>query len=162
MFLMLSMFAAAPAPSVPQPSKEFLQACYDRAKTQEELNFCAAGESEAKKHELQDAEAVVCFNKELSQFGMNMCSGQEFDRADKALNFAWQKAKASTNDDQATKLLLESQRTWLKFRDAQCASVADENRGGSIVPLVENECLVELTRDRTKQLIEFSTPEDQR
>ena len=161
--MLILLFAAAVAPTPPpQPSEEFVRACYDRAKGQAELDFCSAGEAEAKKHGIEDAEAVACFDKELSQMGMNMCAGQEFERADKALNAAWSKAKGWVKDDpQATKVLLESQRAWLKFRDAQCELISDQNRGGSIVPLVHGKCLTSLTRERTEALANFAKPWDE-
>lgn len=160
--MLIAVLALAAANPAPQPSKEFVQACFERAKEQAELDFCSAGEAEAKKHTIEDAEAVACFDKELSQMGMNMCAGQEFERADKALNSAWAKAKDWVKDDpQAAKLLLESQRAWLKFRDAQCELISDQNRGGSIVPLVHGKCLTGLTRDRTEALANFAKPWDE-
>jgi uncharacterized protein YecT (DUF1311 family) len=162
MFTALIALAAATGAPASVPSKEFVQACYERAKSQAELDFCSAGEAEAKKHDLEDAEAVACFDKELSQMGMNICAGQESERADKALNLAWAKAKDWVKDDaQAAKLLLESQRSWLKYRDAECELIADENRGGSIVPLEHGKCLTGLTKERTEALTNFAKPMDE-
>jgi len=165
--MLIALFAltvtSATGPTGPTRSlKDFAQSCFDRAKGQAELDFCSAGEAEAKKHTVEDAEAVACFDKELTQMGMNMCAGAEFQRADRALNAAWAKAKAWTKDDsQSAKLLLESQRAWLKFRDTQCELISDENRGGSIVPLVYGKCMTGLTRQRTETLVSFAKPWDE-
>ena len=162
MLTALIALAAATPGQASSPSQEFVRACYERAKSQVELDFCAAGEVEAKKHRVEDAEAVICFGKELTQMGMNSCAEQEFERADKALNLAWTNAKGWVKDDpQASALLLESQRAWLKYRDAQCAFIADENRGGSIVPLEHSKCLSNLTKERTEALTNFAKPLDE-
>ena len=140
--------------------KSFAEQCFERAKSQAELNFCSAGQAEATKQEITDAEATTCFDREMSQMGMNRCAAEEYERADKKLNAAWAKAKDWAKDDrQSARLLLESQRSWIKYRDAHCAMVADENRGGSIVPLVELLCMTGLTRDRTEALALMMDPE---
>lgn len=140
---------AAPAP---QPSKEFVAACYARATTQAETNFCAAGQAESTKHDIQDAEEVACYQADYSQQGMNMCAGEAFQRADKALNAQWAKIMADEGDRQEDKLFLESQRAWLKYRDAQCLAAAADSIGGSIWPMLVSGCKAELTRKRTQEL----------
>ncbi|HVI06279.1 MAG TPA: lysozyme inhibitor LprI family protein [Sphingomicrobium sp.] len=105
---------------------------------------------------------MACFNKELTQMGMNMCAGREFERADRDLNLEWAKAKGWAKDDpQTSRLLLRSQRAWLKYRDAQCELMADEDRGGSIAPLEQGKCLTGMTRERTEALANFAKPLDQ-
>jgi len=47
---------------------------------------------------------------------------------------------------------LESQRAWLKFRDAHCVVEGYYARGGSMEPLMVNTCLEEVTKQRTEQL----------
>jgi len=137
----------------PQPSKEFVAACYARAQTQAETNFCAAGEQESKKHEIMDAEETACMDADQSQMGMNRCAGEAFQRADAALNAEWAKVMAAyKGDKEAEKLLLDGQRAWLKYRDAQCQMAAYDSIGGSIWPLINSGCLAELTRRRTREL----------
>lgn len=158
--MIAALFILLAAPQ--EKPKSFAEQCFERAKGQAELNFCSAGQAEATKLEIADAEAVACFDREMSQMGMNRCAAEEYERADKRLNTAWAKAKASAKDDpQSAKLLLESQRSWIRFRDAQCALEADENRGGSIVPLVELLCMTNLTGDRIKALAQMADPEGQ-
>lgn len=47
---------------------------------------------------------------------------------------------------------LESQRAWLKFRDAQCAIEGGEVAGGSMQPMVVAQCKAGLTTQRAAQL----------
>ncbi len=146
----------------PAKPKTFAEQCFERAHGQAELDFCSAGQAEGTKHDVHDAEAVACFDREMSQMGMNQCAAEEYARADKKLNAMWSTAQSwAKSDPHSSKLLLESQRAWLKYRDAHCAMVADENRGGSIVPLVELTCLTGLTVDRTKSLSQLMAPEGQ-
>lgn len=51
--------------------------------------------------------------------------------------------------------LLASQLAWFKFRKAQCEIEGYSARGGTIEPMIENECFERVTRDRTKQLQEM-------
>lgn len=146
----------------PEKPKTFAEQCFERAQSQAELDFCSAGQAEATTHEIQDAAAAACFDREMSQIGMNRCAAEEYARADKKLNAQWTKAlEWAKGDKLSNRLLLESQRSWNKYRDAQCAIVADENRGGSIVPLIELKCMTGMTTDRTKALSQLTDSEGQ-
>jgi len=152
MIFSLLMLAAAQA-AAPQPSKEFVAGCYARSTNQAETNFCAAGEAEAAKHDIMDAEETACMDADQSQMSMNRCAGEAFERADKALNAEWAKVMAAYKGDKdAEKLLLDGQRAWLKYRDAQCQMAAYDSIGGSIWPLINSGCLAERTRRRTREL----------
>jgi uncharacterized protein YecT (DUF1311 family) len=48
--------------------------------------------------------------------------------------------------------LIQSQRAWLNYRDAQCASEGLSARGGSMEPVLIGACKRELTKARTQQL----------
>jgi len=103
-----------------------------------------------------DPEETACYKRDESQMAMNMCAGAAYERADKALNAEWQKVLAHYGDDAETKaLLLDGQRAWIKYRDAQCEMAAFDNRGGSIWPLINSMCLAELTRKRTAELADL-------
>jgi len=147
------LFATVAQPASAQPPSEFVRSCYARAQTQAETNFCAAGEQESKTHEVMDAEETTCMDADQSQMGMNRCAGEAFQRADAALNAEWAKVMAAYKGDKdAEKLLLDGQRAWLKYRDAQCQMAAYDSIGGSIWPLINSGCLADLTRRRTREL----------
>jgi len=98
----------------------------------------------------------ACHKADQSQQGMNRCAGDDYERADKALNEQWSKVAAAYGDDaENKKLLVDGQRAWIKYRDAQCELVASDNRGGSIWPLINSSCLADLTRQRTKELTDL-------
>src|SRR5262245_48199434 len=47
--------------------------------------------------------------------------------------------------------LVEAQRAWIKFRDANCGFYADPV-GGSAARMIANECFLKATADRAKEL----------
>ena len=104
----------------------------------------------------------ACYERDQSQQGMNRCAGEAYERADEALNAQWKKVMAVYGDDPETKaILLDSQRSWLKYRDSQCRLTAHDSLGGSIYSLILSGCLADLTRKRTQQLVDLTRPEGQ-
>jgi uncharacterized protein YecT (DUF1311 family) len=98
----------------------------------------------------------ACYERDYSQQAMNRCAGDAYQRADAALNAQWAKVLAAYGGDAETKkLLLDGQRAWLKYRDAQCQLAALDSRGGSIWLLINSGCLASLTRQRTQELKEL-------
>lgn len=101
-----------------------------------------------------DARETACYDADQSQQGMNRCAGEAYERADAALNTAWAKVVAAYKGDQeGSKLLLDAQRAWLKYRGAQCQAVAIDSKGGSIWPMIVAGCMADLTRRRTHELV---------
>lgn len=98
------------------------------------------------------------------QIEMTLCAGRDFERADAALNAQWaetsvrMRALDAEVDGEFDKqpghfeTLLEGQRAWLKFRDAQCLSESFMARGGSMQPMLDSQCRTYLTELRTEQL----------
>jgi uncharacterized protein YecT (DUF1311 family) len=96
-----------------------------------------------------------------TQADMNICSGRAFKAADAAMTRQYNIAAARMKriDAEAEPgyfaALLDSQRAWLKFRDAQCRLEGYTTRGGTAEALNVNGCLEQLTRQRTKDLKSF-------
>lgn len=102
--------------------------------------------------------SIDCANA-MTQTDMNVCSYRDFQSADRTMNEAWGKAvaKAKAADRQGPagtfNRLLDAQRKWLAWRDAQClAENGPREESGTIWPLQQNGCLKELTEARIKQL----------
>jgi uncharacterized protein YecT (DUF1311 family) len=94
-----------------------------------------------------------CDRNDQSQTGMNICAGADFKASDAKLNADYGKIMKRLSDDaDARKLLQESQRAWIAFRDAECKFSSSGVEGGSIYPLVYAGCLQTLTEARTQQL----------
>ena len=88
-----------------------------------------------------------------SQNGLNACADAAYKKADDALNAAYKETIRRLKGDAATtKLLVQAQKAWLTYRDAECTFANVENAGGSIYPMVYAGCLKRLTTVRTNDL----------
>lgn len=89
-----------------------------------------------------------------TQAQMTAQAGAAYTRADAAMNREWRLTQAYMKGDGASSaaLLLDSQRAWLKFRDAQCAIEGAETAGGTMHPMQVAGCKTRLTNERTVQL----------
>ncbi len=86
-----------------------------------------------------------------TQQDLNICEGKNLEEADARLNEIYAKLTAKT-DANAKPKLVEAQRAWIKFRDAQCDYETLDSVGGSIHPMDVAICHTELTKARTKTL----------
>jgi uncharacterized protein YecT (DUF1311 family) len=112
---------------------------------------------------LTDAECEAA----MSQMEMTACATQRFDRADAELNALYARLIAGaretdrapdngrvTGDDRPGEeaTLREAQRAWVTYRDAQCRGEGYSERGGSMEPMIYQDCRARLTRERIAQL----------
>lgn len=87
-----------------------------------------------------------------SQSEMNMQAASAFKKADDELNKVYGKVLAEM-DTASKEKLRDSQRLWVKFRDAEGNFRADlEARGGSMAPLILYGTMTDLTEKRSNQL----------
>jgi uncharacterized protein YecT (DUF1311 family) len=96
-----------------------------------------------------------CANAQ-DQATMNQCAGKDFVAADKKLNDAYKQIEGRLKDDAASKkLLVDAQRAWVAFRDAECNFQGGPiDQAGTIYPMVVANCQTSLTNDR---LSDFKT-----
>lgn len=108
----------------------------------------------------EDEPEVDCENA-MTQFDMNVCSQQDYEKADKELNAQWAKTKKVMADwdaeldaenKGAIEALVGAQRAWIQYRDNQCDAVGYSVWGGSMYPMIVSSCLADLTRKRTEEL----------
>ncbi|WP_426702961.1 lysozyme inhibitor LprI family protein [Rhodanobacter sp. Col0626] len=96
---------------------------------------------------------------------MNACMADEVKAADLTLNHTYQRVLATLNgadsDQQqsypaSTKAaLIEAERAWVKYRDADCKAVYNHWKGGTIRTSMELGCRQERAEQRTRQLEAF-------
>ena len=80
---------------------------------------------------------------------MNECLAAEYRRTEHLLNIRY---RALIESLAATTDLRNSQRTWLRFRDATCKyEVSGIEVGGSAYPYTRNACLIDLTKKRIRR-----------
>ncbi|WEJ12949.1 lysozyme inhibitor LprI family protein [Sinorhizobium prairiense] len=78
---------------------------------------------------------------------------QAFAAADKELNSTFKEIEARIGDDASTKkLLVSAQKSWISFRDNECAFQTSASADGSAYPMLVAACKTALTTDRTKTL----------
>lgn len=94
------------------------------------------------------ANAEDCANA-MTQAAMNQCAAQENEAADKELNTLYKQITARLKDNvEAKQLLVKAQRAWIGFRDAECSFSASGVEGGSVYPMIHNDCITTLTKAR--------------
>jgi len=87
----------------------------------------------------------------MTQTDMNICWGNEYKKADAALNKTYQELAAMLEEEEKAQLKT-AETAWLKYRDTNCEFVADQYKGGSIRPMIAAICLADVTNNRTTEL----------
>ena len=94
-----------------------------------------------------------------TQTDMTICAGEHFEKADARLNKVWSELRrargTSADDKESFTVVLEAQRTWLAYRDAQCKAEGYEAHGGTMEPMLVADCKARLTDERAKSLQEM-------
>lgn len=90
------------------------------------------------------------------QTTMTKCANDKLSEADKHLNKNYKEIeKRLADDEEAKKLLITSQRAWVKFRDTECNFSTSATVGGSIHPMMIASCRAQLTTERNKQFEDY-------
>jgi len=78
------------------------------------------------------------------------CAIAETKRQDARLNENYKRLMSKLNEERK-KALLEAQRAWIQFRDANCA-FWDDPAGGQNAAVTAKECILTMTADRASEL----------
>lgn len=93
----------------------------------------------------------ACYKKAQSQFDLTQCSADDLKKSDDSLNKLYRDMQSRLKDDDDTKkLLIDAQKKWIAFRDAECTLSTVRSAGGSINPMNFNTCANGLTQSRIK------------
>jgi uncharacterized protein YecT (DUF1311 family) len=99
----------------------------------------------------QTKQYATCMDKTgTTTAGMVDCASAETKRQDARLNIAYKALIADLPPARKTQLQ-EVQRTWIKFRDANCAFYADPD-GGTLALVDGNLCVMTSTTERANEL----------
>ena len=82
-----------------------------------------------------------------TQTEMNTCTAQQYQAADETLNQTYQAAIKRAEAPQR-ELLKKAQQAWIALRDADCAFIGSGTEGGSVQPMIVNQCLADKTNER--------------
>ena len=99
------------------------------------------------------AQSTDCANP-TSQAVMNECSNQVAKKSDAALNRAYAAVMSRLETGGKTRLR-DAQRAWLAFRYKECMFESSGPDGGSVAPMVADNCFAALTDQRTHALAGF-------
>jgi uncharacterized protein YecT (DUF1311 family) len=91
-----------------------------------------------------------CMNKSVSTQDMVECIDSGYKAQDARLNNAYKLLQKNLSADRE-KQLLEAQRLWIKYREANCSFYYDPD-GGSMARLSANDCMMMSTAMRAKEL----------
>lgn len=95
----------------------------------------------------------ACYEKAQNQAQLTACASSELKQADDRLNHLYRQVQDRLKgDEDVRKLLVDSQRKWLAFRDAECTFQTMRSSGGTINAMNVNSCLAGLTQARAKDL----------
>ncbi|MEB6378978.1 lysozyme inhibitor LprI family protein [Leclercia adecarboxylata] len=86
-----------------------------------------------------------------TQTELNTCTAQHYQAADKTLNQTYQ-AVIKRADAPQRELLKKAQQAWIALRDADCAFIGSGTEGGSVQPMIVNQCLADKTHEREAYL----------
>lgn len=92
-----------------------------------------------------------------TQMEMNFQALEDFKKADAKLNKVYQETMKQLSPERQ-KLLRETQRAWLKYRDLAAKSAGAQYEGGSIQPLIIHTTMSDMTDYRTKQIKSLIEP----
>ncbi|MEI9992601.1 MAG: lysozyme inhibitor LprI family protein [Rhizomicrobium sp.] len=96
------------------------------------------------------ADKPDCANPDTT-FDIDQCAGKDYTAADAALNALYRQLVAKYDADNK-KLLQAAQRSWIKYRDDECAFETNLTVGGTIHSAMETNCRADLTRAQIKRL----------
>jgi uncharacterized protein YecT (DUF1311 family) len=109
------------------------------------VELLAAGDADMSK------EYLTCVDKaEGVTIKILDCMSAETQKQDTKLNDNYKKLMAEQSAGQK-KSLLDAQRAWIQFRDTNCRFYYDPE-GGSAARMASNECYLNMTTDRAKEL----------
>jgi len=82
-----------------------------------------------------------------TQTELNSCTATQYQAADKKLNDTYSTAMKRADAPQR-ELLKKAQQAWITMRDADCAFISSATEGGSVQPMINNQCLHDKTVER--------------
>jgi uncharacterized protein YecT (DUF1311 family) len=86
---------------------------------------------------------------ESTTYAMGQCVGAQLLVADSTLALYYETALRRAA---APAELRQAQAQWKRFRDADCHAIGAQYQGGSLAPIAQGQCQVDLANDRTHEL----------
>lgn len=124
--------------------KEFMKECLNVVKSKHEAFVAKEQDAE---HKFSERQAPTCSSESKQE--AYQCVTNEFQMVDQELNRLYAElAKILANP----KGIRNSQRAWLRFRDAECSNDVMQIGGESMYAIARYSCMIELTQERMRRL----------
>ena len=92
-----------------------------------------------------------CKSQDLNQAELDQCRGRYFDAVDAKLNALYRQLTAKYDAANGA-LLKTAEKSWIAYRDAECAYETNGTAGGTINSMMDTECATAKTNARIKEL----------
>lgn len=99
------------------------------------------------------AQRVDCKNAN-NTVEINYCAGESYKAADRRLNDVYRQLSSTMRGEQKSKLI-ETQETWIQYRDRNCSFETFGSRGGTGYSAFLSGCLERMTKQRTADFQRF-------
>lgn len=100
------------------------------------------------------AYAVDCQNA-MATPDINECASIEQKKVEDKLNKVYQRVIKTIGEADTRKALVDAQRAWVKFREADCKAVYELYKGGTIRTVMFIGCMQQHAEARIKNLEDF-------
>lgn len=94
-----------------------------------------------------------------NQAELNQCTAAQYQAADSKLNQTYQEALKRAAGKQQEQLK-KAQLAWIALRDADCTFLSSGAEGGSVQPMLINQCMADKTVERESFLASLLQCED--
>lgn len=99
------------------------------------------------------AQRIDCKNAN-NTVEINYCAAQSYRAADRRLNEVYRQLSSTVSGEQKSRLI-DTQETWIQYRDRNCTFETFGNRGGTGYSAFLSGCLERMTRQRTADFERF-------
>ncbi|MCP9752327.1 lysozyme inhibitor LprI family protein [Ferruginibacter sp. HRS2-29] len=82
---------------------------------------------------------IVAFGQ--TQLEMNSEAFAAYQKADSEMIMVYKKVLKKLTDTKQKQALIQTQRNWIKYKEAHCKAIADLYEGGSMRGMIYSDCL---------------------
>jgi uncharacterized protein YecT (DUF1311 family) len=100
---------------------------------------------------------LPCPSHPVSTLDLEGCAEKKVVATDKKIDAEAETISGRLQDAAARSRFAKAQSAWLAFRTADCASVSDQNEGGTLAGITALGCAADRSAERLKELRSFAS-----
>lgn len=105
---------------------------------------------------MSTAQADDCIENAQDQAEMNTCAQMDYLAVNATLTKHIKEIRQRIGEDDKTlQLFNETEKTWIAFRDAECAFTTSKMVDSSSYAMAKSICMTDLTKKRSEQLLKY-------